>query len=488
MAIFNLQIKPKLALLVLILFIGIFLRFYYQFIEWSFNGDEVDLGLGISQSSFVDLFSPLPDNQSAPPLFLFLEKLLSSIAKPFISFKILSFLSSCGSLLLFHQILKRNFDFILQFVLLALFCFNPFMIENSLTLKQYSLDLMLGLYAVNFFIGNNSKLKTFLFFSIFCLLSNIGLFFCVSLAIFRLTRFFYDKKVFLISKGIKGISPFILAPVPYVVYFIWYIQQSRAENLKNFMVSYWSGSFMPIDFSVFKWLAVQGKVLSFFFFSTYWIPGMIMLIVFLLSIWFLFENRNRVFQNELVNIICIYVLTTAIHLFFSALNLYPFSDRLFLYLGPGIYLIIGYGFLEIKKRKKQQVYKFFYKLAFLSIVFSIILYFNYLPVKNNDVIALMKFVNSTEKKITLTSKAKKTSLKWLEFTNYDGINKEKLKQAYPFHLNKQDADFLISVQSSKFGHHRRLSTPEAIIEDLLAKDRIRLFRRVNGYAIYKIIQ
>lgn len=478
----------KYILIGLLLLGGILIRFYNQFVEWSFNGDEVNLGLGIVYNDFKGLFAPLPNGQSAPPLFLLIQKLITPIAKPYISLKILNFLTSCGSLFLFHRILKYSFPFYLQIIILALFCFNPFIISNSLTLKQYSLDLILGLVAVNYFINNRSAYKILGFFSVFCLLSNVGLFFCVSLSIFLFFSYAYKEKNFFNWKGLKRVSPFLLAPILYLLYFIWFLEQPGAENLKNYMVGYWSGAFMPMDSTIFKWLAIQGKVLMLFFFSTYWALGVPALLFFLFSIFVIFKNTHHFYQLKLLRIIFIYIIAAIIHLFLSAIKIYPFSDRLFLYLAPGIYLMLGFGILELHKNAKKRSYG---KLGYFGILVvlscTILLYFTYIPGKTNDVVGLMKLINSTEQTIAFTPKAKKTSLKWLTFTQYDSVNPYKLVNTSQFNLNNYfQADLLVAIQSMKFGHIKKFTTPEPIIEQLLFQNKIYLYDRVGGYAIYKI--
>lgn len=477
----------KGVLIFSLLLSGLLIRFYHQFIEWSFNGDEVDLGLEIVGNSLKDLFFPFNNRQSAPPLFLLLEKLISVIGKPFISLKILSFLSSCASLLLFNRILKKHFPFYLQIFLLVFFCFNPFIIGNSLTLKQYSIDLTLGLVAVNYFINTRSSYKIFYFFSIFCLLSNAGLFFCTSMAIFLFSKLLYEKNDILFWKGVKKISPFILAPIPYFLFFVWFMLQPGAENLRNYMTGYWSGAFMPVDLSVFNWMAIQAKVIMIFFFSTYWIVGVPLILLFLYGLFSIFKKKIYVFQNKLLCVIFIYIVTAIVHISFSALRLYPFSDRLFLYLAPGIYLILGFGISEINKKIKKRFFKKVYYSTFLLSILIFILYFTYLPRKENDVAGLLKFINSTEQKILITRQAKQTSLKWLDFTKFDEMDSARLINAERLEISTHSkADFLIAVQSSKFGHLKRLSTPEPIIDQLLATGKIILFQRVGGYVIYKI--
>lgn len=481
--------KVKLALPIGLLLFGVLIRFYYQFVEWSFNGDEVDLGLEIINHSFKNILYPFKSRQSAPPLFLLAEKLISETGRPYISLKIITFFSSCASLFLFNRILKNYLPFYLQLMLLAIFCFNPFIIGNSLTLKQYSLDLMLGLVAVNYFLSIRNAFKIFFFFSIFCLLSNVGLFFCASFSFFLFFQIVSEKKGFFFSEGLKLISPYLLAPLPYLLFFIWFLKQPGAEIMKNYMVGYWSGAFMPTDLSIFKWLAIQAKVLTLFFFSTYWLIGFPIFLLFLLSLFFIVKLRKYIYQNRLRIIILIYILTALVHLILSVIKLYPFSDRLFLYLAPGIYLILGSGIMQLYKESRTG---FFWKKVFYSslviLVFMIFLYFSYLPRRENDVASLLKFVNSKDQTFAFTPKAKQTCMRWLEFTQYYSDSNRHFKPV-EFHLNmKSQADFLIAIQSGKFGHTEKMTTPEPIIQELIAQDKILLYHRVGGYVIYKILR
>lgn len=481
--------KSLVILSSIIIILGIVIRFYYQFIEWSFNGDEVNLGLDILNHNYKDLFDPFQSRQSAPPLFLLIEKLSSEIAKPFISLKIISFLASCASIFLFNKIIKNSFSTSIQLILLALFCFNPFVFSTSLTLKQYSLDLLMGLIAVNYFFSNKEYFRTFIFFCVFCLISNVGLFFSASFVIFHLIKIIWVKREKLFNwKFAKRISSFLLAPIPYLLFFIWFLNQAGASNMKNYMVNYWSGSFMPLDLSIFKWLAIQGKVIFLFFFSTYWVLGLPMLLLFLFGTYVAFQKRHQIHQKKFYGIILLYIITAIIHLFLSALKMYPFSDRLFLYLAPGIYLIIGVG-LEYINQKTWIGWK--HKLIHFSILIipisTIVLYGTYLPKKANDVSGLIEFINSTDERIVFTPKAKQNTLRWLEFTKYfdqDYSKNNRIKEINGG-VDNGDVSIVIGVQSEKFGHTIKYTTPEPEITRLIELDKIFLYYRIGGYAIYR---
>lgn len=477
--------KTKIILSLLFL-VGIGIRFHHQFLEWSYNGDEVDLGWSIINTPFKDLFAPLPNRQSAPPLFLLLEKILSYTGKPFITLKILSFLSSCISLFLFHRILKKFFPFYLQIILLAVFCFNPFIIANSLTLKQYTFDLLFGLVALNYFNSPKNIYKVFLFFSVFCLISNTGPFFCVAFAIYFFLKSLHENKSILDWKCKRIILAFIIAPIPYVIFFFWFMQQPGAVQLKNYMTGYWSQAFIPLNRGIFNWFAIQAKILILFFFSSYWFIGIPMLLIFLTSIFFLFRRRQQIFDPGIIQIIFIYFLVVLVHLILNSLKIYPFSDRLLLYLAPGIYLILGYGILQLKMSKML-----FFKAGFYSstlfIISGILSYFTYLPRKENEVNSLLKFLSSKNEKIVFTHKASALCRRWLEFTAYDASGKDKERNFREIGSEiPKKTELLVAVQSKKFGHLNKLSSPEPIINKLIDEEKITLLKRFDGYVIYQV--
>jgi hypothetical protein len=467
-----------------ILFLGLLLRIYFQIVGWPYSGDEINLGLDILNHSYQDLFKPFHSRQSAPPLFLLLEKIISGITKPYISLKILSLLSSCASIFLFNRILKKSFRPVIYLILLAIFCFNPFILVNSLTLKQYTLDLTMGLIAVNYFYYQKSFYITFLFYCIFCLISNVGLFFCAALTIFHL---FKIKNRELIKTSILRLLPYILAPIPYLVFFLWFINQSGALRMQHYMVNYWDGAFMPLDHFVFHWFAIQGKVIYFFFFSTYVVIGVLMLLVFLVGISFIIKNRHNAFSNERSGVAILFILVIIFHLMLSALKMYPFSDRLFLYMAPGVYLILGLGLEKLTSNFlidswRKNVFPIF---IIILPLFAIISYFTYLPNKKNDVVALKNFLEDTDKAIYFTPQAKQLTLNWLNFTKYFKEEELKFLEFEEWNSNNKNTGLLVTTQNKKFGHSSKYTKPNPQILKLLANNKIVLYKRVSGFAIYK---
>lgn len=137
----------------LLLFIGIILRFILQFIYPVFNVDEISLGNNIKYSNFIELLHPLKFGQSSPPLYLWLQKIIITISPLsfWINIKILSFISSIVGIILFYLFIKKNDYKVIFLLLFTIFLFNPFNIGNSLTVKQYTFDLTGILFMLVYF-------------------------------------------------------------------------------------------------------------------------------------------------------------------------------------------------------------------------------------------------------------------------------------------------------------------------------------------------
>lgn len=167
--------------------------------------------------------------------------------------------------------------------------------------------------------------------------------------------------------------------------------------------------------------------------------------------------------------------------------MYPFSDRLFLYMVPGIYLIIGIGIEQFNRQISngwnQRLIQY---LSLIIPLCAIVFYFTYLPKKSNDIYSLIEFLKSTNNTITFTPYAEQRTLKWLEFTKYyDQDNSKHIQFKEKGKVDGGLENLLITIQSKKFGHRIKYSTPEPEIIQLIEQDKIFLYHRIDGFAIYK---
>lgn len=469
---------------------AIFFRFYHQFIDWAYNWDSVLLGNDIINHQFPDLLSPFESFQSAPPLFLILQKLISNISPHYISLKILSFLSSCLSLIFFKKLIERNEITILTICLLLIFAFNPFILYHSLTLKQYTIDLTFGLVSIYFFSKQKSFFKTYSFFTLWCLMSNVGLFFSAAYALNTLFKDFCNIKgsnfLLTLQTNLKTALPFILAPVIYILFFIWYINQPGAIETKNYMTDYWEAWFAPLNMNIFWWIAVQFYRLTYFLFSTYIAIGMVMFLGLILSIPFVFRKSN--IDKEIYRFLKIYTIAICIHLILSTLRLYPFSDRLYLYIAPFVLYLSYYGLEEFFK------YLRFNKIQvnLIMVLFTIILLslnMTYINYKENDIRSLsIKLEPYKNYKLYRTSRADNLINEWVVFTKYADLSQEFLRSKNQTDLSKlKSKDLIISRVYKKFGHESRTNRIEDTLQNLLNSKKLKKIIEVDGYNVYLVL-
>ena len=473
------QAKTSSLIAWIFIFSGIAIRYHLQFVSWSYNVDELNLGINIVQKSFYELLFPLDRGQSAPPLFLILEKVFFYFGKPNYSLKILPFISSCLSLFLFYKIIKDRKQS-LYLLALGFLCFSPFTISNSLALKQYSLDLSLLL--LGFILTyKKSNLKILLCFSIFfCLTSNIGSFFCIS-AILLIFLEKYQKECKEIE--VKKILTLAAGPLLYSLYFLFFINQDGSEQLRDYMQNYWAEAFVPLNSEIFYWSLNRIKGLGFYILTSYLVIDVILLVIICIGLLSMFYKEKDDFVDFIQQN---YLLIILIHLTLSLLKLYPFSDRLYLYLAPFLYLslvkglIICFQFLTNNLSLIKDKFLFYFSYSLLVVlIFQI-------PYQDNDIFEILE-EKEANSEIYLTQKSHDAITLWLQLIKNKSV-KDFLYSSKIFDpAIKMDKNALIiSRQQIKYGHQKRTSEPEGNVQLLLNQNRIKLFKTLNGYKIYTV--
>jgi hypothetical protein len=464
----------------ILLIAGIILRFILQFVFPAFNVDEISLGNNIKYSSFIELLYPLKHNQSSPPFYLWLQKLIVQIS-PFsfwINIKLLSFISSVLGVILFYLFIRKN-DYKLIFLLtFIIFLFNPFIINNSLTVKQYTFDLTGIVFMIVYFKSRWFNRYSWIFFMVWCLMSNIGLFACAGYLIYD----FNDQKTINKSKNIfdyfkKNIRLFF-APLPYIIYFIWFMKQNGAAELKEYMVNYWSSSFIPLNENIFKYLIYTIHGLWIFIFNAFEVWGMFLMIL-MVSFFIFFRRRNVLFKQEIE--LLFYVLL--VHLILNIFHLYPFSDRLYLYLSALFLLVLASSTSSILNLNILK--KYFLTLNLLISVITLFLYSLYITHNDNDIIGLynkLKHLKGTT--IYLTEKSMDCVLSFNDFTDNE-FTSEKVFSLIDKKLD--NSKYIVSRVSKKIKMNST-SPEEMIVQNLILKNRIRKIDSVNGYNIYEIVK
>lgn len=335
--------RPSFYIYYLIIFIigafAIFLRAKAFFINPSMWHDECALAYSVIHKNYSDFAGGLYFSQVAPPLFMVLSKFTTQLFG--VSDKIIRlvpFLSSILSIGLFYLIIKDYFkNKIAKVLALLLFAINQPLINYSFEFKQYGVDVfctLLCLYFFSKFDIERAGLKKVLLYAL--ALCSIVWFSFVSIFIIA------AGIILLFSRDIKGnlkkkfalILPFLMS---LIVYLKFYFVHTSVDTT---MVNYWAQNFIKNDFSNFLYLLVNN--IKYFFYPMTFVLFGVLLLIFGLVIGL--KEKNKIFQ--------LILMTFLLVVFSSVVKIYPFYERLILFMLP-LFMIIMLTPLNIISSKKK---------------------------------------------------------------------------------------------------------------------------------------
>jgi hypothetical protein len=148
--------------------LGLALRAFHYLHDPSVWHDEIWMILNVLNKGFVDLLGPLNDAQSAPPLFLWTEKLASlTLGDSTYSLRLFPFVASCASLFLMHSICRQMERSVATSALLLFACSDTLMWHTCET-KPYAIDVFVatGLCAVYCRTASWSLIRQLLIYSV----------------------------------------------------------------------------------------------------------------------------------------------------------------------------------------------------------------------------------------------------------------------------------------------------------------------------------
>ncbi len=345
---FHLALEPRIKLtpgirrrlfvgmLILICFLGAFLRIFFYSINRSLWIDEAMLALNIVNRSFTGLFRPLDLNQGAPLGFLLAEKLVTLVlgGKDYI-LRIIPLISGVVSLPLVYLVSKKYLGRLAVFLTLLLFALSSRLIYYSSEVKQYSSDvlaaLVLLLVAPKLF-DEEARPGSFV------LLGGLGV----------LTLFFSHPSVFVFAGILLTAGVFFIARRDWIS-FLWligiglvwsaffgldYLINLRYSASNPYLIDYWRGSYAPLPpWNNLKWYA---GALTGMLKDPATLPVNLVTLA-LLVVGFISIGLRR-WQKILLLLFPFLMALIA-----SALGKYPFSGRLILFLVPFLYFILAEG-------------------------------------------------------------------------------------------------------------------------------------------------
>jgi hypothetical protein len=298
--------------------------------------DEAMLSLSIVSRSYAGLLKPLEYYQVAPLGFLFAEKLVTQLfGGRDLVLRLVPFLSGVASLLLVYFVAKNLLRPAGMVLTLTLFALSERLTHYSSEVKQYSSDVLIGLlllflafrYLERPEIGRRYVMLVVfgcvsVWFSLpaFFVLAGVG--FALMLARFSQVEL---RRHLILSGLIWGINFGVL-----------YLVSLRSSLGNPVMQVWWTSFFMPISWNTPAWIAQAFVSLlqnpgPFSYVVAKWI-GCPLLLLGAISI----SLRMRAHAP----LILIPIGTT---LLASALHIYPFGDRVVLFMLPMLFLLVGEG-------------------------------------------------------------------------------------------------------------------------------------------------
>lgn len=356
----------------IIFLVGVFIRTNLYINGTAFEDDECRLAITMLDKNLWQMFLPLGDAQSAPPIFMFLSKILANLfgyEERVLHF--IPYVASIASLGFFYRICKNYFSKKLTTLFATfLFAINLMLISYAFIFKQYSLDVLIGLICINYFPQIDIKslnVKKLVLLSIALmvlpLISLPSLFFIFGLFILNLIKNYKEKEFY--AKSVAICIPFVLLMSIYY----WNVLLPSKIDLDLAFPNYWENGFW--NFSIFSLV----RIITFNFLFDF-APNKLMLFIFILFVLgfvgCVLDKKDTQKTSYFITV----VLVTA--LLASLFNIYPMVGRVALYLTP-IFLLFILRPLDIIKNK----------IGVASILLMIILGFvqyspNYLYSLRND--------------------------------------------------------------------------------------------------------
>lgn len=354
----------------LILVLGSLLAMIQYFSGRSVWMDEAKLAFNIMDRSYLELLQPLDSVQVAPILFLWIQKFFYNLFGAhdwvFRLLPLLAFIVSCAVLYKLLYALKLKNQVIL--VATALFAFCQPLIYFASEIKQYGVDVMLGLvimYAVvRTYMSKRNELLTLSLVGMLAVgLSNISV---IMLFVGGLYYWFtaYRKTGRWVN---RSVIPIALWAMTFLGYYFAFIHNHPTPD---FMAPYWKEfAYMPwnifsADFWAFWWRSYEiifGKIMG--------VNPKIPLLFHVFGVAYIFGIYSF-WKEKRPRLLFLLVAPFLVHIFLSALELYPFVQRVGQYLQPLFAIVCAQGFVFGAKflAEKTNVPQFKYALILPGLV------------------------------------------------------------------------------------------------------------------------
>lgn len=430
-------------LVLLIIILGVFLRFFHYFTNRSLWLDEGYLVSSLLRFDYKELLNfPLDYQQKAPIGFLLAVKFfLTVFGDSQYTLRIVPLMSGIASIFLFIPVIRYFLNDWGRVISMTIICLSPAFIYHSVEIKQYSTELfcsILSLYIVLKFKNLDKRSDFFLLsfygtvilwfsYSSIFILGGIG----IGLSIYYLTTKQWRALL-------KSIIPFLTWLTSFSILFFLFIKKTPdAEWVVKWFRFY--GNFMPLppkSLSDVNWFFVCFyRMLDYplgllWNFASVGGVGNIFNIVIkmpFLPLLLIFNGVYHCYKLSRENLI---LLISPLFLVFlaSGLEYYPLTERFWVFASPLFLIFIGIGTDMVSIGKRTELVKI--GLVTLTIISPIIQAFG--SVKNQDKFYVHK--KSYQKEIfeTVNSEFRKGDAVYIYWNELSGYNVFRKLNKYNF--------------------------------------------------------
>ncbi|WP_233602994.1 glycosyltransferase family 39 protein [Pedobacter sp. KBW06] len=359
---FSEEKKKWFFILKIFLFAGLVIRFYHFFYDRSLWMDEVYLSSSLLKTSYLDLATkPLYYQQKAPIGFLWLVRfMVETFGNTELCLRTIPLISGIVSMFLFVPVSRYFLSKPGAVLATGILCISPALVYHSVEIKQYSTELLATILSLYLFIKYSQKndIKNMLVWGI-C--GALILWFSYS-AIFILAGIAIGLSAFyLVTKNIKQFSisiiPFGFWLISFAInYFLFTHKHAESQWIAYWFRSYHNFMpFPPTSFTDTKWFFINVYRMMDYplgllwnFNSTPSVFGIIVKLPFI-PIALLLAGAYAFIKGSKTNALTIFV-PVILTFIASGLELYPLTERFWVFISPVFILMIANGFSYIAEK------------------------------------------------------------------------------------------------------------------------------------------
>jgi hypothetical protein len=360
------KLSEKIAILVflLILGIGLYLRFYQHLMGRSLWEDEAHLAISFIDYGYLGLMSPLPNLQTAPIFFLWSVETFSKIfGNSELSLRMFPFIAGIVTLPMFYFMVKElTGNTLTALVAFFIFALNLSFIYYSSELKPYIVDVSVYVMMLYFvcsqhdFIVRHRRRILVISGALAIGYSNVSVVVLACIGLYLVSKWNVsfkkrDKNIFRqLPKA--DLIVFGIWAVVFLANFFKFIYKHPYGKL---MKELWAQTFCPSnvfrsDFSRFMTDRMHDTIFTdmLYFSESYYFPY-ILLALLVIAVTQIVHSKN-------FKVLLFTLLPIGIHLVMSMMHIYPFFYRFILYLLPGFIILVAIGVSTIAQLFRQKVY------------------------------------------------------------------------------------------------------------------------------------